>query len=375
MIINILSIAATILPMLSAIDPDSNALLALRQNGNDGDSKSDKDDGVIDKARGGGAVELFKKDDEAEGYDEDDDDENLSDEEDNIEDDKLKIHHSKAIELDLGELFDETSDKNSEIHKVSRTVLNQVSSKYTQMFKRLLSSSGEGEEEKKQKLIYLRDFGGMEDAFTRIMLKSLVSAVEELKQKGSPLMIIASHCSNDKKDSYYIPAISNMRRVSVLPSLQDDEQLKQWNSLMKSDEEKRTTEVNAKQLLAMYSHKNPLDIQQMDGDLLKELVSLNNISKSIWSPSDVDRRVTTAIGHALENNKTKLDLQDFEVANKIVEQVSDLEENSWKKIKSVASPIGLESDGSVDINLLKKRCNEYERKLLSRMVDPCKFFF
>jgi hypothetical protein len=215
----------------------------------------------------------------------------------------------------------------------------------------------------------------MEDAFTRIMLKSLVSAVEELKQKGHPLMIIASHCSSDKNDGYYVPAISNMRRVSVLPSLQTDEQLQQWNSLMKSDEEKRTTEINAKQLLAMYSHKNPLDIQKIEGDLLKELVSLNNISKSIWSPSDVDRRVTTAIGHALENNKTQLDLQDFEVANGIVEQVSDLEENTWKKLKSIASPIGLQSDGSVDMKSLRKRCNEYERKLLSRMVDPCKVFF
>lgn len=365
--------AATILPLLSSIDPDSNALLALRQNGN-GDSKSDKDDTVIDKAKGGGAVELFKKDEEAEDYEEDDDDEDISDEDEAVEDDKLKVnvHNSKAVEVDLSDLFDEANDGSSEIQKVSKSVLNQVSSKYTHMFKRLLSSSEEGGE--KQKIIYLRDFGGMEDAFTRIMLKSLVSAVEELKQKGHPLMIIASHCSDNKNDSYYVPTISNMRRVSILPSVQDDAQLLEWNTLMKHDEEARIGEINAKHLLAMYRQKNPLDIehQQSESDLLKELSSLSNISKSLWSPSEIDRRVTTAIGHALEHNKTKLELQDFKVANGIVEQVTDLEGSTWKKLKSVAPPVALKSDGSVDIQLLKKKCNEYERKLLSRVVDPYK---
>lgn len=370
-------LAATILPLLSSIDPDSNALLALRQYDNDGNSKS-SDSSVIDKAKGGGAVELFRKDDEVEDYPEDDDDENLSDEEDEVEDDKLKINiqNSRAVELDLGELFNETgSTKDSEMHKVSKSVLNQVSTKYTQMFRRLLSSSSSEEKkgkEEQQKMIYLRDFGGMEDAFTRIMLKSLVMTVEELKQKGHRLMIVASHCTNNKSENYYIPAIANMRRVSILPLLEGEEQLNKWNSIMKSDEEKRTTEINAKQLMAMYNQKNPLDIKTED-DLLKELLSLNNISKSIWTPSDVDRRVTTAIGHALEHNKTKLDLQDFKVANEIVEQVSDLEENSWMKFKNTKSALKLKSDDSIDVETLKRTCNEYERKLLSRMVDPCKY--
>jgi hypothetical protein len=370
-------IAATILPMLSSIDPDSNALLALRQHDKDGDSKSDSNNSLIDKTKDGGAVELFKKDDELEEYSEDDDDENLGEEDDEVEDDKLKINiqNPQAIELDLGELYDETeSNKDSELYKVSKSVLNQVSAKYSQMFKRLLSSSSSEEKkarEETQKIIYLRDFGGMEDAFTRIMLKSLVMAIEDLKQKGHRLMIVASHCTNNKADGYYIPAIANMRRVSVLPLLQDEKQLNEWNSIMKSDEEKRISEINAKQLLAMYGQKNPLDIKT-EGDLLNELLSLNNISKSIWIPSDVDRRVTTAIGHALEHNKTKVDLQDFRVANDIVEKVSDLEENTWKKLKDTKKALKLKSDDSIDVEALKRNCNEYERKLLPRMVDPCK---
>lgn len=339
--------------MLSSIDPDSNALLALGQN--DGDSKLDEEDeSVIDKTEGGGAVELFKKDEEEESEEEEEEDE-----------EEVKINNARAVELDLTDLFDETSDKDNEIHKVSKAVLNQVSSKYTQMFKRLLSTS-EGE-----KIIYLRDFGAMKDAFTRIMLKSLVTAVEELRQKGQLVMIIASHCNTNKNENYYIPAIANMRRISVLPLLQDEAQLNEWKSIMKSDEEKRISEINAKQLLAMYSQKSPLDIKRSQ-DLLKDLLGLNNISKFIWSPSDVDRRVTTAIGHALERNKTDLDLDDFKVAHGIVEQVSNLQENTWKQFNNIGTPIVLQKDGSVDMNVLRRSCNEYEKKLLGRMVDPCK---
>ncbi|KAG2206699.1 hypothetical protein INT47_003641 [Mucor saturninus] len=354
---NTLGRPATILPLLSSIDPESNALLALGQN--DGDSNmDDEDESVIDKAEGGGAVEKFKKDE-----DEESEEESYEDEEEDEE--AAKIHNSRTVELDLADLFDETSDKDNEIHKVSKAVLNQVSTKYTHMFKHLLAAS-EGE-----KIIYLRDFGAMKDAFTRIMLKSLVAAVEELRQKGQKVMIVASHCNTNQNENYYIPAIANMRRISVLPLLQDEVHLNDWKTVMKSDEERRITEINAKQLLAMYSQKSPLDIERSQ-DLLKDLLGLNNISKSIWSPSDVDRRVTTAIGHALEHNKTDLDFEDFKVAHGIVEQVSDLKENTWKQFKNIGTPLVLQKDGSVDMNALKRSCNEYEKKLLGRMVDPSK---
>ncbi|KAG2233064.1 hypothetical protein INT48_009864 [Thamnidium elegans] len=352
---------ATILPLLSSMDPDSNALLALGQN-NDGDSKlEDSEDGIIDETREeGAAVELFKKDEDEEEEEEEEDEDK--------ENDYTELNQAKSVELDLTELFDETSNKDSEIHKISKNVLNQVSFKYTNMFKKLFASS------EKEKMIYLRDFGSMEDAFTRIMLKSLVTAVEELKQKGHKLLIVASHCSGGKTESYKIPAISNMRGISVLPLLQDEERWNEWRELMKIDEEKRIREINAKQILAMYSQKNPLDIKRKQ-DLLNDLLKLENISKVVWSPSDVDRRVTTAIGHAIEHNKTNLDFHDFKVAHDIVEQVSDLQETTWKKFKDIGTPLVLKKDGSVEMNRLRKTCNDYERKLLTRIVDPIQVSF
>lgn len=353
------------------MDPDSNALLAPGHNyAGDSKLKEDEDedvedDNMIDKARGEGtAVEKFKKDCEEEEEEDDDEESNVEDLE--IEDNKVeRLNQTKSVELDLSELFDETSNKDSEIHKISKNVLNQVSSKYTFMFKRLFTAS------EKEKIIYLRDFGSMEDAFTRIMLKSLVSAVEELKQKGHKLLIVASHCPTNKTETYNIPAIPNMRGISVLPLLQDEASWKDWNRVMKTDEEKRIKEINAKQMLAMYSQKNPLDIKRKQ-DLLQELFSLENISRAVWSPSDVDRRVTTAIGHAIEHKKTNLDFDDFKAAHEIVEQVSDLQEATWKKFKEVGTPVALKQDGTLDINRLKRTCNEYERKLLTRIVDPCK---
>lgn len=345
------------------MDPDSNALLALGQN-NDGDSKledGESEDGIIDETREeGAAVELFKKD-----QDDEDDDNEDEDEENDDDDDYTELNRAKSVELDLAELFDETSNKDSELHKISKNVLNQVSFKYTNMFKKLFASS------ETEKVIYLRDFGSMEDAFTRIMLKSLVTAVEQLKQKGHKLLIVASHCPSGKTESYNIPAISNMRGISVLPLLQDEERWNEWRELMKTDEEKRIREINAKQILAMYSQKNPLDIKRKQ-DLLNDLLKLENIQKVVWSPTDVDRRVTTAIGHAIEHNKTNLDFQDFKVAHDIVEQVSDLQEATWKKFKDIGTPLVLKKDGSVDMYRLRKTCNDYERKLITRIVDPSK---
>lgn len=366
-------LAATLLPLLSSIDPDSNALLALRQN-NFNQESDDTDKDLIGRGKPGGAVELFKKDDEEDQF-EDDDDENIDD---TLEDDKLKVTvNSRAVEIDLEDLYDGSSVtdvgqvKESDMHKVSKSVLSQVSAKYTHMFKRLLSEGKGGD----GKIIYLRDYGGMQDAFTRIMLKSLVVAVEDLKQKGHRLMIMASHCQGTESEDEYIPVISNMRRFSVLPPLQNEDQLAQWKSVMKLDENRRITEINAKQLLAMYSQKNVLGIKtDRQGDLLQDLLSINtsDISKSIWSPSEVDRRVTTAIGHALENNKTKLDISDFKVANDIVRQVSDMKDASSKKLNIATTAAKVHRDGSLDLDYLKRSCNEYERKLLSRVVDPCK---
>lgn len=336
-------------------------MLALRQSST---VDNDEDDDIIGRGKPGGAVEVFKKDEDEEGYEEDDTDEDV------VESDKMKVNvNSKSVEIDFEDLMNDTvnsaDDKDSKMHKISKSVLTRVSTKYTAMFKKFLSASEEG------KIIYLRDYSGMQDTFNRIMLKSLTVAVEDLKQKGHRLMIVASHSQKFELNEDYLPIIPNMRYLSILPSLGSEQELAQWKSLMKADEASRVTEINAKQVVAMYSQKNVLNLNaEKQGDLLKQLLSMD-LSKSIWSPSEVDRRVSAAIGHALSQNKDNIDVHDFKTANQIIKDASELRNNVFfKKLQNTSNSLRIKSDGSVDIDYLKRTCNEYEKKLLSRVVDP-----
>ncbi|KAI8378147.1 P-loop containing nucleoside triphosphate hydrolase protein [Choanephora cucurbitarum] len=386
---------AAVLPILSSVDPESNVILALSQSDIDDpyeNSKENQDD--TERGNSDGAYEIFvksdnEKEDDGNNLPEDDQDENI---EDTLEDDRLKINvhpsesstnrviNMEGVEIDLDDIYGNGSQdqKAQQMHKISKSTLNQVSSRYTSMFKKLLSNGSISKSENKESgtIIYLRDYGSMQDAFTRIMLKSLLLAVEDLKQRGHRLMIVASYCLKPDLDEILVPAIPNLRYISVLPSFKDKQHVEQWKTLMKQDEISRAAEINAKQVLAVYRQKNILETQslQEQEELLTSLISSlkkDSMSKSVWTPKEVDRRVTTAIGHALESSKTKLELDDLIQANKIVGSAIDLRDKAINTLKSTMN-VKLDNDGSIDMNYLKRSCNEYERKLLSRIVDPSK---
>ncbi|KAI7906976.1 P-loop containing nucleoside triphosphate hydrolase protein [Cokeromyces recurvatus] len=372
--------AATLLPMLSAIDPDSNVLLALKQaNFNLKSNENEDNKGLIGRGKVGDAVEVYKKDEENE--------EDLIDDEDVENANKLKIKvNSKPVEIDLNEIMNHqhhhhhpiSLEEGKDIHQISKSLLTRVSTKYMEMFRQFLSEPDGLTAGDAGKIIYLRDYGNMQDAFTRIMLKSLVMAVEGLKQKGHRLMIVASYYEEREGESSMTTAISNMRPISILPSLETEDQINQWKSLMKQDEAKRIAEINMKQLLAMTSQKSSLEIKPKEPtSLLKELLNLldyESISKAIWSPIEVDRRVMIAIGHALNRNKKVVDVNDFKIAHDIVQHTFKLREKNTKDVIEAITPttVRLTKDGSLDIDYLKKNCNDYERKMISRIVDPSK---
>ncbi|KAI8351165.1 P-loop containing nucleoside triphosphate hydrolase protein [Blakeslea trispora] len=382
---------AAVLPILSSVDPESNVILALSQTDIDGlyeSSHEDQDD--AEKSSSDGAFEISMKSDsekeeEKSNFSEDDQDKDV---EDALEDDKLKInvHPSESssnrainvegVEIDLDDIYGSSSQDQTmqHMHKISKSTLSQISHRYTSMFKKLLCSDSASNLE--SKIVYLRDYGSMQDAFTRIMLKSLLLAVEDLKQKGHRVTIVASYCLKPDLDEYLVPAIPNLRHISVLPSLNDKQHIEQWKTVMKQDELSRTAEINAKQLLAVYRQKNVLETRslQEQEELLTSLISSlkkDNMSKSIWTPKEVDRRATAAIGHALERSKNKLELDDLIKANEIIDSTIAHRDKAINMLRSTMST-KLNNDGSIDMNYLKKSCNDYERKILSRIVDPHK---
>ncbi|GAN05781.1 conserved hypothetical protein [Mucor ambiguus] len=365
--------AADLMPLFSSSEQERKKLLALSQEYQDEMDNADTMDSGRDVRDALGLVKQQPQDanqedeEDAEEYDESDYDED-DDESADQDDDKVKLRVVPFGQpTSAGKIIEVHRNKRD---KEAESVLKQLSKKYTLMFKRHLA---EGNSSDDKKIVYLRDYGGIHDQFSKILLHSLVDAVADLKQKGHALIMIASHCQRTRKLDEDYPDISNMRRISVLPSLQNEDQIVEWTSIMKQDEARRVKEINAKQLLAMYNHKSTLRLKaDNQGDLLGDLLAMEDLtlSKAIWTPDNVDRRVTAAIGHALEENKTSLDVQDFKAANHIVDQYTDMLERSSSKLSILPKEaLKLEPDGSVDLAHLKKTCNDFERKLLSRVVD------
>ncbi|CEP07700.1 hypothetical protein [Parasitella parasitica] len=381
---------AELMPLLPLNARERKSLLAMSQEYQDNNSMPDTGDPSM-SYQGHDAIDLIRQqqqqeeegdDKEEDGimeeYDQDEFDED-NDEMNEQEDDKVKLHFIPFGELHTpgGKVIqvqhsssNSNSRSNNKREKEAERAMKQLSRKYTQMFKRHLSEGSSSE----NKIVYLRDYGGIHDQFSKILLNSLVDAVADLKQKGHGVMLVASHCQRTRKLDPDYPDILNMRRIPVLPSLQDENQLSEWTTLMKQDESRRIREINAKQLLAMYNHKSPqnLKTENQDDLLNKLLLALDDDNnKAIWTSSEVDRRVTTAIGHALEHNKASLDLQDFEAANRIVEQCTNMTEKSSTKLStlSMKESLKLGRDGSIDLAHLARQCNDFERKLLTRVVD------
>ncbi|KAI8967926.1 P-loop containing nucleoside triphosphate hydrolase protein, partial [Mycotypha africana] len=382
--------AARLLPVLSASDPLSNILLALRQHNHISNSKDNASKGEAEEE----TVEIVRKDDNTNDDDDVDDDEYyyLENEDTDSDDDptaKAGLHHlnktkafydTKAVDLEL----DVDDFINRHATNYNKRSNNRVTTTATTALMPMT---------KEPKIIYLRDYSGMQDAFTRTMLKSLVMAVEDLRQNGHPIMFVASHTGAEDTlqrqhdiSSYYLPPISNMRSMAILPSVEDENQYQLWKDLMDKDRKKRITEINSKGFLAMLDQKSVknLSIQERD-HLLDELLSIANddgddnggISKFVWAPEDIDRRVSAAIGHALEQKKSKLEFSDIKASHDIVKQVSEVNVRTWKTIKRMVTTtdsLPTLEDGTLNLDQLKKSCNEYERKLLSRVVDPSKVY-
>ncbi|KAG0750110.1 hypothetical protein G6F16_000843 [Rhizopus arrhizus] len=340
---------ASLLPLISAQDMDSNAMLTMKQ--------------LTDEEKTIEIKDLIK-DDLVKAYKNEQKDilESEEDKKEVYNDEKMTVKlNEKEYDVDIGELIASEKEKTE---GVTISLLNQVSFKYTNMFKNALS------ETKNSKIIYLRDCAVMQDAFTRLMLKSLVTAVEELKQKGHSLMILASHSHKSSVKELFVPILSNMRSMTLLPAL---EQWDTWKRVMKEDEAKRTAEINAKGLITICNQKNVLKLEMPSQQeaLMHDLMGLKDISNTIWSLQEVDRRAAVAIGHAIENERNVLELIDFEVAHDVVSQASQLSEQSLGQLKSTRH-IALQANGSVNLQTLKQTCNKYEKKLLSRIVDPNK---
>ncbi|KAI8384604.1 P-loop containing nucleoside triphosphate hydrolase protein [Radiomyces spectabilis] len=260
-------------------------------------------------------------------------------------------------------------------------VMEGVSTRYSSLFRQMLSKQINKEKDVsptlRPKVVYLRDYGEMHDMFGSVMLKALVTAVEDLKQKGHPLTILAGYSpslrsTDNEMHIDDVPLLTGMKCITVPLPLPHHESFKSWEVQLTKDGAERVAEMNVRQILAVYSHKHLLSMKPLDGvsGLDKELSQLEGIQDEVWAMEDVDRCVTTAVGSALQHKKSRPDLQDFAVANEIVQKGIKFRRDTAKLLER--QPLRLDKDGTINIDALRSRCDDYEKKLLSRIVDPSK---
>ncbi|KAG1445089.1 hypothetical protein G6F56_010036 [Rhizopus delemar] len=271
------------------------------------------------------AVKVYRKEEQEE---EEEEEEELVDD----EDEKLTVYF-KGKDYDIS--LDDLTEKED---KTTGILLNQVSNKYTTLFRQALDSSC-------KKIIHLRDCAVMQDAFTHLMLKSLVTAVEDLRQRGQSLMILATHSQKSSVKEQFSGVFNNMHTREILPPL---DKWNLWKDKMKMDESKRIAEINAKGWVTFCHQKHTLKmhIPTHQDKLVDNLRNLPGMSDMVWSLQEVDRRAAVVMGHAIERQKNLLDFQDFKTVNSML---LSKPQNMFEKATGT-----IQLDGNVDLEELKE---------------------
>jgi hypothetical protein len=271
------------------------------------------------------------------------------------------------------------------------------------------------------KIIYLRDYGEMHDVFGSLMLKALMMAVDDLRQTGQRIVVFGGYSpslrqqqqqqkpsadpstsdhddaddttKNVLSDTYKyalqsenIPLLAGMKCIHLTPPIAFSEDgvdattMTDWEAQLNKDAARRIGELNARQLLVVHHHKRVLGIKSHDDDkarddkasitFLQQLrEQISGINNELWSVDEVDRRVTVALGHALQDGRDFVDIEDFVAANGIIDKGTSTFRQASELLESHRA-LTLGKDGLVDIDILKRGCNTYENRLISRIVDP-----
>ncbi|KAI8097560.1 uncharacterized protein BX664DRAFT_293163 [Halteromyces radiatus] len=311
--------------------------------------------------------------------------------------------------------------------KLVSKAMNGIVGRYSTMFKNILQiqktkSTNSTPLAGNRKIIYLRDYGEMHDVFGSLMLKSLMMAVEDLRRTGQQLVVFGGHSpslqqqsqqqhssshsetmttmSHDMDDmangdhsdgaigsykyslqSDSIPLLNGMKCIHVMPPISPENiVIDEWEAQLAKDAAQRIGELNARQLLVVHQHKRVLGIKSCHQDashqkynnMVQQLCEqVKNIKDELWTADQVDRRVTVALGHALQANKDYVDIHDFVKANDIIGKGTSIYRQATQLLESHRT-LALGKDGMVDIESLRRGCNTHESCLISRIVDPGK---
>ncbi|KAI9496558.1 hypothetical protein BDB00DRAFT_124335 [Zychaea mexicana] len=383
----------TLLPSMSSSDTGASAVLAIRPNNTASNSNSAAAAATADSSKAEEQPAMFEYDSEQDAL--------------------IGILERFGNRTSEEEKSDDNKTS-SDPQAIAPKAMAEMTARYSAAFERMLQTGKEKGSSSSTasaaatattpsqtpKLIYLRDYGDMHDLPSSLMLKALMMAIEHLKQKGHRLVVLAGYSPtlasthvNYKLalEEHEIPLLSSMKCISIPPPLNDRVLLDAWESQMRMDTARRMGEINAKQILAILQQKNVTGIKNMlqgnsnnnnnnnTAALVTELSKLEGIQESVWTGIEIERHVTFAIGHALRHKKSAVDLEDMVAANSVVRKSVSARRQLDKtlelqRVRLVAAGSSGSNDGGADLDMaeLKKHCDEYEQRFLSRIVDPSK---
>lgn len=275
------------------------------------------------------------------------------------------------------------------------------------------SGAASSKTERTPKIIYLRDYAHIIESSTgEPAVTALLQTVQEMRSNGQEIVIVAgvspsvSTISSRKSQRPGQPIEKNIassafsmddlddllgnkikfpyfQLVSIPPAIDSAENIEAWKTQMERDLAVRLEELNARNILnACVERKiiSPAQAFVSTTAVTKVLNKITSAQLEYWPMSFVHRLVSTAIGISLSQQNphaqsNALNMSYLIDAEKILKQGSELRSQALNKLKQdfehTRKKLATVKEGSeMDMKALKEICNEYERKLISKIVDP-----
>ncbi|KAI7869359.1 P-loop containing nucleoside triphosphate hydrolase protein [Spinellus fusiger] len=302
------------------------------------------------------------------------------------EEEEVLVYNISHDRILLGQAVREAGQRPlTKTERLEHNELRITHARYTSLFERILThKTSKDTEQKTPTIVYLRDYGDTTDKFTTFMTESLVAAVESLRKKKHPIVIVSGHSFLVSSSEYKmeiserineqgLSLVPGMKIVSVLPPLYEPGRAEVWHRRMDADEERRTIELNSKHILAVQKYQPIPGLQPLKGtrpDLMKAFSEIKDLGKLSLTMEHLYRIVTMALGSALEGKKKGIEMEDIQSSYATVHKNVTQRKTIVKLMEDHHTSFKVKGDLSMDA--LREKCDSYETRILSRIVDPAK---
>jgi hypothetical protein len=277
------------------------------------------------------------------------------------------------------------------------------------------SAASSSKTEKTPKIIYLRDYAHIIESPTgELVVTALLQTIQEIRSHGQEMVIVAGVSPSistltSRKGQHHGKTIDDKSQassvdmddlddllgnkikfpyfqlVSIPPAMDSAESTEAWKNQMEHDLAARIEELNARNILTACVQRkiiSPAQAFVSTSAVSKVLNKIECARTEYWPMNFVHRLVSTAIGISLSQQNPDvqsnyLNMAHLIEAEKILKQGSELRSQALTKIKqdfenTRKQLISVKEGNELDMKALKEICNEYERKLLTKIVDPGK---